>query len=72
VEPIFSVKGVDGCFMGQVGLALSMGLSARNFAENLEHKAAIQGTVDQCRSLNRLAGYNAFSVEKAAEKKAGV
>jgi 2-keto-3-deoxy-L-rhamnonate aldolase RhmA len=69
VEQILSLEGVDGCFMGQVDLALSMGLSPNNFASDPEHKAAIQKTVDQCRSLNKLAGYNAFSLEEAEERK---
>lgn len=68
VEQILSVKGVDGCFMGQVDLAISMGLSHKNFADNIEHKTAIQNTVNQCRSLNKLACYNAYSVGDAQER----
>jgi len=69
VEQILSVKGVDGCFMGQVDLALSMGLAHVDFADNYEHKTAIQRTVDKCRSLNKLACYNAFSVAEAEERR---
>jgi 4-hydroxy-2-oxoheptanedioate aldolase len=68
VKDILSVNGVDGCFMGQVDLALSMGLSDKNFADDSAHKAAIRKTLDQCSSLHKLAAYNAFSVEEAKER----
>ena len=54
-EKILAVDGVDGFLMGQVDLALSMGLSDKHFSENREHQAAIQHTVDVCNSLRKLA-----------------
>jgi 4-hydroxy-2-oxoheptanedioate aldolase len=67
-EQILAVEGVDGFLMGQVDLALSMGLSDRNFSENREHQAAIQHSVDICNSLGKLACYNAFSEVEALER----
>jgi 4-hydroxy-2-oxoheptanedioate aldolase len=68
VDQILSVEGVDGCFMGQVDLALSMGLSHVNFRNNPDHQAAIRGTVEICRALGKLACYNAYSVAEAQER----
>lgn len=68
VEQILSVPGVDGCFMGQVDLAMSMGLPFRNFKDNSDLRAAIQHSIDTCRSLGKLACYNAFSVSEARER----
>lgn len=67
-EQILSVEGVDGFLMGQVDLAMSMGLSDRNFSGNPEHQAAIQHTVDICSSLGKLACYNAFTDAEARER----
>jgi 2-keto-3-deoxy-L-rhamnonate aldolase RhmA len=67
-EQILAVDGVDGFLMGQVDLALSMGLSDTHFSENREHQAAIQHTVDVCNSLGKLACYNAFSESEAQER----
>src|ERR1700722_3029588 len=67
-EKILAVDGVDGFLMGQVDLALSMGLSDKHFSENREHQAAIQHTVDVCNSLRKLACYNAFSENEARER----
>jgi 4-hydroxy-2-oxoheptanedioate aldolase len=67
-EQILAVAGVDGFLMGQVDLALSMGLSDRNFSDNHEHQAAIQHTVDVCNSLGKLACYNAFTDAEARER----
>jgi 2-keto-3-deoxy-L-rhamnonate aldolase RhmA len=67
-DKILAVDGVDGFLMGQVDLALSMGLSDTHFSENREHQAAIQHTVDVCNSLGKLACYNAFSETVAQER----
>jgi 4-hydroxy-2-oxoheptanedioate aldolase len=67
-EKILSVDGVDGFLMGQVDLALSMGLSDTHFSENREHQAAIQHTVDVCNALGKLACYNAFSEAEAQKR----
>ena len=67
-EEILAVDGVDGCFMGQVDLALSMGLGHRNFKDNEEHRKGIQHSVDVCNNLGKLACYNAFSVAEAKER----
>jgi 2-keto-3-deoxy-L-rhamnonate aldolase RhmA len=67
-EKILAVDGVDGFLMGQVDLALSMGLSDVQFSENREHRAAIQHTVDVCNSLGKLACYNAFSDVEADDR----
>jgi len=68
VEQILAVDGVDGCFMGQVDLALSMGLGYRNFKDNEQHRKGIQRSVDVCNQLGKLACYNAFSVAEAKER----
>ena len=68
VEQILAVEGVDGCFMGQVDLALSMGLGHRNFKENEEHRKGIQRSVEVCNRLGKLACYNAFSLAEAKER----
>jgi len=67
-EKILAVEGVDGFLMGQVDLALSMGLSDTHFGDNREHQAAIQHTVEVCNSLGKLACYNAFSEAEAKER----
>ena len=67
-EQILTVEGVDGFLMGQVDLALSMGLSDTNFSKNREHQAAIQHTVEVCTSLGKLACYNAFSEAEAQQR----
>ena len=67
-EKILAVDGVDGFLMGQVDLALSMGLSDTQFSENKEHQAAIQHTVDVCNSVGKLACYNAFSESEAQKR----
>jgi len=68
VEQILAVDGVDGCFMGQVDLALSMGLGHRNFKDNEEHRKGIQRSVDVCNRLGKFACYNAFSIAEAKER----
>jgi 4-hydroxy-2-oxoheptanedioate aldolase len=68
VEQILAVEGVDGCFMGQVDLALSMGLGYKNFKDNEEHRIGIQHSVEVCNKLGKLACYNAFSVAEAKER----
>ena len=68
VEKILKVDGVDGCFMGQVDLAMSMGLGHRNFKDDEEHRKGIQRSVDVCNKLGKFACYNAFSVEEAEER----
>jgi 4-hydroxy-2-oxoheptanedioate aldolase len=68
VEQILAVEGVDGFLMGQVDLALSMGLSDRNFSQNNEHQAAIQRSVEVCNSLGKLGCYNAFSEAEAEQR----
>jgi 2-keto-3-deoxy-L-rhamnonate aldolase RhmA len=65
---ILAVDGVDGCFMGQVDLALFMGLGHKNFRDNEEHRRGIQHSVDACNKLGKLACYNAFSVAEAKER----
>lgn len=67
-EKILAVDGVDGFLMGQVDLALSMGLSDTRFSQNREHQLAIQHTVDVCNSVGKLACYNAFSEAEAQER----
>jgi 2-keto-3-deoxy-L-rhamnonate aldolase RhmA len=67
-EKILAVEGVDGFLMGQVDLALSMGLSDTHFGDNREHQAAIQHTVEVCNSLGKLACYNAFSEAEAKQR----
>ncbi len=67
-KQILAVEGVDGFLMGQVDLALSMGLSDTHFSENREHQSAIQHTVDVCNSLGKLACYNAFNEAEAQER----
>jgi 4-hydroxy-2-oxoheptanedioate aldolase len=68
VEQILAVEGVDGCFMGQVDLALSMGLGHKNFQDNPEHRKGIQHSVDVCNQLGKFACYNAFTVAEARDR----
>ena len=67
-EDILGVDGVDGCFVGPTDLALSMGLRRNGFDTDPMHRAAIQRTMDVCRSLGKLACSNSYSVEEAREK----
>ena len=68
VQQILAVEGVDGCFMGQVDLAMSMGLGHRNFQDNEEHRQGIHRSVAVCNRLGKLACYNAFSAAEAKER----
>lgn len=68
VEDILAVDGVDGCFVGPTDLALSMGLKRTGFDSDPAHRAAIQRTVDVCRSLGKLACSNSYSLAEAREK----
>jgi 4-hydroxy-2-oxoheptanedioate aldolase len=68
VEEILSVEGVDGCFVGPTDLALSMGLTRKGFESDPAHRAAIQRTVDVCRTLGKLACSNSYSLAEAREK----
>jgi 2-keto-3-deoxy-L-rhamnonate aldolase RhmA len=70
VEQILAVDGVDGCFMGQVDLALSMGLGDKNFHDNAEHRAGIERSLQACLKLGKLACYNAFSLAEARQRAA--
>ena len=68
VEEILSVPGVDGCFVGPIDLALSLGLRHDNFAANPEVVAAIQKTLDACRGLGKIACCNTYSLAEARQK----
>ena len=68
VEDILSVDGVDGCFVGPTDLALSMGLPHRGFESDPAHCAAIQRTVDVCRSLGKIAASNSYNLDEARQK----
>lgn len=68
VEDILSVDGVDGCYVGPTDLALSMGLKRTGFDTDPAHRAAIQRTVDVCRSLGKIACSNSYSLAEAREK----
>ena len=68
VEEILSVPGVDGCFVGPIDLALSLGLRHDNFAGNPDVVAAIQKTLDVCLELGKIACCNTYSLAEASEK----
>ncbi len=68
VEEILSVPGVDGCFVGPIDLALSLGLRHDNFAGNPDVVAAIQKTLDVCRELGKIACCNTYGLAEARQK----
>jgi 4-hydroxy-2-oxoheptanedioate aldolase len=68
VEEILAVEGVDGCFVGPTDLALSMGLPRTGFESDPRHLAAIQRTLDACRTLGKIAACNTYSLNEAREK----
>ena len=68
VEEILSVPGVDGCFVGPVDLALSLGLRHDRVAGNSDVVAAIQKTLDACRGLGKIACCNTYSITEARDK----
>lgn len=68
VEQIMSLDGVDGCFIGPVDLALSMGLSRTEYRDDPDHRQAIQRTLDVCHTNGKMACCNAYSLEDFQEK----
>ena len=68
VREILAVRGVDGCFVGPTDLALSMGLPRMGFEKNPKHQAAIQRTVETCKSLGKIPCCNTYSLDDARLK----
>ncbi|RPI57636.1 MAG: hypothetical protein EHM56_03375 [Chloroflexi bacterium] len=61
VEEILAVEGVDGCWIGPMDLALSMGLAMGDQA----HEAAIQRVLDACHNRSKIPGVHAIDAASA-------
>lgn len=61
VEAIMATPGVDGCFIGPTDLALSMGLSRRDYERHPDHRAAIARTLAACHDHGKVACCNTYS-----------
>ena len=68
VAEILSVPGVDGCFVGPVDLAFSMGLSRDDVSGHPDLLTAIRETLEACLGLGKLAGCNTYSLTEARQK----
>ncbi|MGD9646274.1 MAG: HpcH/HpaI aldolase/citrate lyase family protein [Pirellulales bacterium] len=68
VEAIMAVEGVDGCFVGPTDLALSMGLSRHDYAEQAQHQSAMARIVAACQRANKIAGCNTYGLADAQAK----
>ena len=72
LEEIASIPGIDGLFMGQCDLCLSLGLEPMKWNEYPQVDAIIQKTLELGRRRNVATGLNMFTGEQlAAEKKKG-
>lgn len=63
-EPILSVEGVDGCFIGPSDLALSMGLSREDTGPGTEHEAAIMRVLEAGKKVGTAVGKHCYSAEE--------
>jgi 4-hydroxy-2-oxoheptanedioate aldolase len=68
VEALMAVPGVDGCLIGPTDLALSMGLSRKDFENVPAHRAAIARTLAACHAHGKLACSNTYSLSEVEEK----
>jgi len=56
VEEIMAVEGIDGCFIGPVDLAKSMGVDLNTREGKEAHESAILKVLAACRKTNKIPG----------------
>lgn len=59
VEKIMAVEGIDGCWIGPVDLAKSMGVDLNTRKEKEAHESAILKVLAACRKTNKIPGIKA-------------
>ncbi|MXY82437.1 MAG: hypothetical protein F4Y91_10315, partial [Gemmatimonadetes bacterium] len=71
-EEIMALPGVDGCFVGPVDLALSMGLSRHrsSYEQDPAYQAAMERIVTTALAAGKKPCCNTYSPEDFAAKKA--
>jgi len=67
-EGILGLPGVDGCFVGPVDLALSMGIDRHTYEQHPEHRAAMRRIVEVTLAAGKLPCCNTYSPEDFAAK----
>jgi 4-hydroxy-2-oxoheptanedioate aldolase len=72
IEEILALPGVDGCFVGPVDLALSMGMDRHTYEQHPDHRAAMKRIVAATLAAGKLPCCNTYSPEDfAAKQEAG-
>ncbi|MHB1296024.1 MAG: HpcH/HpaI aldolase family protein [Anaerolineae bacterium] len=67
-EAILSVPGVDGCFIGPMDLALSMGIDPVNVGPGTEHEAMMQRVLAAGKKVGTAVGKHCFSAEEVNQR----
>lgn len=67
-EQILAVPGVDGCFIGPVDLALSMGISPNDTGPGTEHEAVMQSVLAAGRKVGTPVGKHCFSGQEVQQR----
>jgi 4-hydroxy-2-oxoheptanedioate aldolase len=67
-EAIFSVDGIDGCWIGPADLALSIGIHPRDMANDDRHQRALERVIEACHNTGKTPGYAAFTPEDALRR----
>lgn len=71
-DQIMALPGVDGCFVGPVDLALSMGIDRHTYEQHPDHRAAMQRIVEATLAAGKLPCCNTYSPDDfAAKQEAG-
>lgn len=65
VAEIMAVDGVDGCWIGPVDLARTMGVDVRSPEGERAHEQAILRVLDACRKANKIPGIYGGTVARA-------
>lgn len=69
-EEIINLPGVDGCFVGPVDLALSMGISRHTYEQHPDHRAAMKRIVETTLAAGKMPCCNTYSPDDFAAKQA--
>ena len=71
-EAIMALPGVDGCFVGPVDLALSMGIDRHTYEQHPDHRAAMKRIVEATLAAGKMPCCNTYSPDDfAAKQEAG-
>jgi 4-hydroxy-2-oxoheptanedioate aldolase len=65
VEDILAVDGVDGCWIGPLDLARTMGVDLRTMEGTRAHEQAILHVLDACRATRKIPGIHGLTTADA-------